>query len=195
MCTIRLRHLLQLTLPLALALMAALPATAQVTDTPEAANGDSSYTLNTGDHVQVTVFEEPDLSISAVLDDTGSISYPLLGEIGVRGLTARQLASEITEGLRGRFLINPRVNVSIKEYRQFYMRGEVSSPGGYPFKPGLTVEKAVSMAGGFTSRASKSQFFIVSDDSANDNEEARRKAKLNSRIRPGDIIHIEQSFF
>jgi protein involved in polysaccharide export with SLBB domain len=195
-CTIRLRHLLRLALPLVLALIVvALPATAQVTDTPKAANGDSSYTLNTGDHVQVTVFEEPDLSVSAVLDDTGSISYPLLGEIRVRGLTARQLASEITEGLRGRFLINPRVNVSIKEYRQFYMRGEVSSPGGYPFKPGLTVEKAVSMAGGFTSRASKSQFYIVPDDSADDNEEARRKAKLNSRIRPGDIIHIEQSFF
>jgi protein involved in polysaccharide export with SLBB domain len=75
------------------------------------------------------------------------------------------------------------------------VRGEVSSPGGYTFKPGLTVEKAISMAGGFTSRASKSAFYIISDDSADDNDEARRKAKLNSRIRPGDIIHIEQSFF
>ena len=195
-CTIRLRHLLRLTL--ALALMAALPATAQLTGTPDAPKGDSSYTLNTGDHVQVTVFEEPDLSVSAILDDTGSISYPLLGEIGVRGLTARQLASKITEGLRGRFLINPRVNVSIREYRQFFVRGEVSSPGGFPFNPGLTVEKAVSMAGGFTSRASKSQFYIISDDSTvsnEGNEEERRSAKLNSRIRPGDIIHIEQSFF
>ena len=151
----------------------------------------SSYTLNTGDHVQVFVFEEPDLSIGAVLDDTGAISYPLLGELKVRGLTARELETKITEGLRGRFLINPRVNVSILEYRQFYVRGEGSSPGGFPFKPGLTLEKAVSMAGGFTSRASKSKFFIVSDDS----EESRRDATLASRIRPGDIIHIEQSFF
>jgi protein involved in polysaccharide export with SLBB domain len=155
----------------------------------------SSYTLNTGDQVQVTVFEEPDLSITAVLDDTGAISYPLLGEIKIRGLTARELEGKVSEGLRGRFLINPRVNVSIIEYRQFYVRGEVSSPGGYPFKPGLTVEKAVSMAGGFSTRASKSAFYIISDDSADDNDEARRKAKLNSRIRPGDIIHIEQSFF
>jgi protein involved in polysaccharide export with SLBB domain len=155
----------------------------------------SSYTLNTGDQVQITVFEEPDLSITAVLDDTGAISYPLLGEINIRGLTARELEGKVSEGLRGRFLINPRVNVSIIEYRQFYVRGEVSSPGGYPFKPGLTVEKAVSMAGGFSTRASKSAFYIISDDSADDNDEARRKAKLNSRIRPGDIIHIEQSFF
>jgi polysaccharide biosynthesis/export protein VpsN len=170
-------------------LLLAMPMQAQETDAA------SSYTLNTGDHVQVTVFEEPDLSISAVLDDTGAISYPLLGELKVRGLTARQLETEITEGLRGRFLINPRVNVSIREYRPFFVRGEVASPGGFPFKPGLTVEKAVSMAGGFTTRASKSKFYIVSDDSAASEEETRRSATLNSRIRPGDILHIEQSFF
>lgn len=161
----------------------------------EEADGTSSYILNTGDHVQVTVFEEPDLSISAVLDDTGAISYPLLGELQVRGLTVRQLESRITEGLRGRFLINPRVNVAIREYRPFFVRGEVTSPGGFPFKPGLTVEKAVSMAGGFTSRASNREFYIISDDSADDGEDARRKAVLSTHIRPGDIIHIEQSFF
>jgi protein involved in polysaccharide export with SLBB domain len=182
---LRLHHLPQL----ALLLMLALPALAVESE------GASSYTLNTGDHVQVTVFEEPDLSISAILDDTGAISYPLLGEVQVRGLTARQLATRITEGLRGRFLINPRVNVSIREYRQFFVRGEVESPGGFSFKPGLTVEKAVSMAGGFTSRASKSKFYIISDDSTTGNEEARRSAELSSRVRPGDIVHIEQSFF
>ena len=155
----------------------------------------SSYRLNTGDHVQVTVFEEPDLSVDAILDDTGAISYPLLGELKVRGLTARELETEITNGLKGRFLINPRVNVSIKEYRPYFVRGEVSNPGSYAFKPGLTVEKAVSMAGGFTSRASKSKFYIVSDDSPVDEEGTRRGATLGSRIRPGDIIHIEQSFF
>lgn len=157
--------------------------------------GFSSYTLNTGDHVQITVFEEPDLSLSAILDDTGAISYPLLGELKVSGLTLRELETKITEGLRGRFLINPRVNVAIKEYRPFFVRGEVNSPGEYPFKPGLTVEKAVSLAGGFTSRASKSKFYIVSDDSLKGNGEVRKAASLTSRIRPGDVINIEQSFF
>ena len=170
-------------------LLLALPALAQESEAV------SSYTLNTGDHVQVTVFEEPDLSVSAILDDTGAISYPLLGEVQVRGLTARELETEITESLRGRFLINPRVNVSIAEYRPYFMRGEVSSPGSFPFKPGLTVEKAVSMAGGFTSRASKSKFYIVSDDTSENDEGSRRSATLSSRIRPGDVIHIEQSFF
>ena len=184
-----LSYLLCTALLCAAQLFVAVPTLAQEAD------GVSSYTLNTGDNVQVTVFEEPDLSISAVLDDTGAISYPLLGELRVRGLTARQLENEITEGLRGRFLINPRVNVSIREYRPFFVSGEVSSPGGFPFKPGLTVEKAVSMAGGFTTRASKSKFYIVSDDSSVSEEETRRSATLSSRIRPGDILHIEQSFF
>lgn len=155
----------------------------------------TAYTLNTGDHVEITVFEEPDLSISAILDDRGAISYPLLGEIKVRGLTPRQLENTITDGLRGRFLVNPRVNVAIKEYRPFFVRGEVANPGGFPFKPGLTVEKAVAMAGGFTSRASKSEFYIISDDAADGKGEQRRPADLGSRIRPGDVINIEQSFF
>ena len=182
--TIHIRYLLCAAL-----LLLALPALAQENQ------DDSSYTLNTGDHVQVTVFEEPDLSISAVLDDTGAISYPLLGELHVRGLTARELRAEITERLRGRFLINPRVNVSIVEHRPFFVRGEVSNPGSFPFKPGLTLEKAVSMAGGFTSRASKSKFYIVSDDRPDEEQGERKNANLASRIRPGDIIHIEQSFF
>ena len=186
--TIYLRQLLCTAL-LLLLLLLALPTLAQDGDSA------SSYILNTGAHVQVTVFEEPDLSVSAILDDTGAISYPLLGQVKVRGLTARQLESRITESLRGRFLINPRVNVSITEYRPYFMRGEVSSPGSYPFKPGLTVEKAVSMAGGFSDRASKSKFYIVSDDSSTSDEEKRKSATLDSRIRPGDIIHIEQSFF
>lgn len=179
-------HLL---LPLVL-LLAVMPLLAD--DTTEAA---TTYTLNTGDHVQVTVFEEPDLSIDAVLDDTGAISFPLLGEIMVRGLTPRQLEATITEGLRGRFLINPRVNVAIKEYRPFFVRGEVTNPGGFPFKPGLTVEKAISLAGGFTSRASKSEFYIISDDTLQSDSGKGKRAQLTTRIRPGDVINIEQSFF
>ena len=182
--TLNIRHML-----CALLLLLALPAPAQESDDV------LSYTLNTGDHVQVTVFEEPDLSISAKLDDNGAISYPLLGELQARGLTARQLETKITEGLRGRFLINPRVNVSITEYRPYFMRGEVGRSGSFPFKPGLTVEKAVSIAGGFTARASKSKFYIVSDDGNEGEEGTRKRATLGTRIRPGDVIHIEQSFF
>jgi len=150
----------------------------------------SNYTLNTGDRIAIEVFDEPELSVQALVDDSGALSYPLLGAVQVAGLTVRQLEVNLTEGLRGRFLINPRVSVAIVEYRPFFVRGEVAKPGDYAFTPGLTVQKAVSIAGGFTDRASRTKFFITSD---NDGE--RRGVAINDRVAPGDIIEIEESFF
>ena len=150
----------------------------------------SNYTFNTGDRIAIEVFDEPELSVQALVDDSGALSYPLLGAVQVAGLTVRQLEANLTEGLRGRFLINPRVSVAILEYRPFFVRGEVAKPGNYAFTPGLTVQKAVSIAGGFTDRASRTKFFITSD---NDGE--RRSVAINDRVAPGDIIEIEESFF
>ena len=63
-----------------------------------AQQGISNYTLNTGDRIAVEVFGEPDLSIEAVVDDSGAISYPLLGAVMVTGQTARQLESTLVPG-------------------------------------------------------------------------------------------------
>lgn len=150
----------------------------------------SGYTFNTGDRIAIEVFDEPELSVKSLVDDSGVLSYPLLGEVQVAGLTVRQLESNLTDGLRGRFLINPRVSVAIIEYRPFFVRGEVAKPGSYAFTPGLTVQKAVSIAGGFTDRASRTKFFITSDSGGD-----RRGVFINDRVAPGDIVEIEESFF
>ncbi|MEM1153348.1 MAG: polysaccharide biosynthesis/export family protein, partial [Pseudomonadota bacterium] len=76
--------------PLAALIVFSANANAQ-SEEQDALIGAASYQLNTGDNVRITVFEEPDLSITAVLDDSGAISYPLLGELNIRGLTAREL--------------------------------------------------------------------------------------------------------
>jgi polysaccharide export outer membrane protein len=68
----------------------------------------------------------------------------------------------------------------------------VYKPGGYPYVPGLTVLKAVSLAGGFKDRASKRNMFVVRDGAAND---ARKRVELDTVIYPGDILTIEESFF
>ncbi len=154
--------------------------------------GLSVYTLGAGDTIRVTVFGEEDLSLETILNDAGSLSYPFLGELAIKGLTVSQLERLITSGLKGPYLIDPRVSVSIIEYRQFYVNGEVEEPGGFSFQPGMTLRKAVSLAGGFSERASKSKFFIISDD---DPSMAPRSSKLEAAISPGDIIIIEQSFF
>ncbi len=154
--------------------------------------GLSSYTLGAGDRVAIKVFGEDDLSLEALLNDAGSFSYPFLGELNAKGLTVSQLETLIIDGLRGPYLVDPKVSVTIVEYRRFYVRGEVNKPGGFPYEPGMTVQKAVSLAEGFTDRASRSKFYIVSDNEA---QEEPRLAKLNTLIRPGDIVTIEESFF
>jgi polysaccharide export outer membrane protein len=171
-------------LALVLALVYCLPAVA--------AGGLSGYALGSGDTVRIQVYGEQDLTIEAQLSDAGTVSYPFLGELRLLGLTVGQLQDKITAGLKGDYLIDPKVTVTILEYRQFYINGEVKRPGGFPFQPGLTVSKAVSLAEGFTERASRSNIFIISDS---DDTQTPRRAELNSPVKPGDIITIEQSFF
>jgi polysaccharide export outer membrane protein len=154
---------------------------------------DTQYSLGAGDLIRITVFEEEDLSFDELLvGDRGVISYPFLDEIKVEGNSTKELEQKIIDGLIGDYLIDPKVTVSIIEYRNFYVNGEVEDPGGFPFKPGLSVRKAISLAGGLTDRASKSNIFIVHDD---DNEKTPNRVTLNSRVKPGDSITIEQSFF
>jgi polysaccharide export outer membrane protein len=154
---------------------------------------DAQYSLGSGDLISITVFEEPDLSFEQLLiGDRGVISYPFLGDIRVGKNTTNQLEQQIVDGLIGDYLIDPKVTVSIIEYRNFYINGEVENPGGFPFKPGLSVRKAISLAGGLTDRASRSNIFIVHDD---DSQQVQNKVSLNSPVRPGDSITVEQSFF
>lgn len=176
---------------LALGLLVILPGIAH------AADGDdllSRYRLASGDVLSIYVLGEDDLKREKVrLTDAGTIQYPVLGEIHVKGLTTGELEQKITFGLRkADYLKKPKVTVSIDEYRPFFINGEVGRPGGYPYVPGLTVLKAVSLAGGFKDRASKTNMFVVRDGTPN---EQRKKVALDTAIYPGDILTIEESFF
>lgn len=153
---------------------------------------DSTYKLGAGDTISILVYGEDELSMETLLSDSGRINYPFLGQIMVKGLTIEQLKDRIQKGLKGDYLIDPSVHVSIVEYRPFFINGEVKQPGGYAFQPGLTVNKAVALAGGFTSRASKSSIFVTSTDTP---DKKPKQVKLDASIMPGDIITIEQSFF
>jgi polysaccharide export outer membrane protein len=157
-----------------------------------AATTDSAYRLDTGDRIRIWVYGEDDLTVETRLGDSGVISYPFLGDIKVAGLTVSRLEDLVTERLKGPYLVDPRVTVDIVEYRDFYVNGEVEDPGGYPFEPGLTVRKAISIAGGFKERAAKDKVYIIHEDQ---DESARRRVSLDSRVRPGDIITVQQSFF
>ena len=153
----------------------------------------SSYKLGSGDMISVRVLGEEDLRREKVrLSDAGTLSFPVLGEIRVKGMTVGALEDYITRGLKGRYLLNPQVTVAIEEYRNFYVNGMVEKPGGYPFAPGLTVRKAISIAGGFKERASREKINIIHDD---DPKQTPQKVDLNTAVLPGDILTIEESFF
>lgn len=159
------------------------------------------YRLGAGDLINIGVYNEPDLSLEVRIGLSGKISFPLLGDIKVAGLSPKDVENKLLERLKGPFLIDPSVTVSIVEYRPFYVTGEVEKPGSYAFHPGLTVDKAISVAGGFTERASKSKIYVIHDNAARVGlSEQKRSAKrrivqLYDVVQPGDVITVEQSFF
>ena len=153
----------------------------------------SNYRLGSGDVITIEVLGEEDLKRERIrLSDAATISYPILGEIRLSGKTVGELERIIREGLRGRYLVNPQVTVTINEYRNFYINGQIRQPGGYPYIPGLTVIKAVSLAGGFSERAAQDKIYIVRE---NDPKQERSKVGLNEAVHPGDIVTVEESFF
>ena len=93
------------------------------------------YLLGTGDMVRIQVYNEEDLYLEARVSDTGTISYPFLGELQVKGISLAKLEVLITSRLKGDYLINPKVSIDMIEYRQFYVNGEIEDAGGFPYQP------------------------------------------------------------
>ena len=151
------------------------------------------YTLNAGDAVRVYVYGEPELSFDNLLvGQNGRIAYPFLGEITVSGKSAAGVQSLLINGLKPDYLVDPRVSVSVVKYRSFFVNGEVKSPGGLDFQPGLTLRKAISLAGGFTERANRKKIFVITDS---DQSRSEQEVGLDYKVQPGDIFTVRDTFF
>ena len=150
-----------------------------------------SYTLSAGDEVSIVVFGEDDLTMDIKLNENGQINFPLLGAINASGMSVAELEATITRELSGAYLVNPDVRVSVAEYRQVFINGEVNAPGGYDYKPGLTLDKAIALAGGLTDRASTRRMFVVRAAEAGSQE----KLSLADPVGPGDTVTIQEGFF
>ena len=154
-----------------------------------AARSTGEYRLDAGDEIKVHVLGESSMDVSVTLGADGVIRYPFLGNIHVSGMTAPELEQKITRELANGYLSDPQVRVTIEKFRPFYASGEVKRPGAYPYQPGLTVRKAISLAGGFTDKADENKVFL------DHTGEASKKVKLDQRMQPGDILTVKQSFF
>jgi polysaccharide export outer membrane protein len=151
------------------------------------------YRLGSGDAIKITVFGESDLSLEARVDEGGRIPYPFLGQLEVAGKTPKELERSLADALAGDYLVDPRVSVAVVAYRPFFVNGQVRDPGSYAFQPGMTVRKAVSLAGGFTERASESRIVLIAEGQRD--RERGRRVSLDEAIGPGDILTVEESFF
>lgn len=168
-------------------------ATPEVVDTPttELVQVDD-YRLGRGDQISIQVFDEPDLSIGATVGASGVINYSYLGDIQVGGKTVDEVEETISSLLENGYLVNPSVNITVTQFRSFFINGEVRNPGSYPFQPGLTLDKAIALAGGLTDRASTRKMFLIR---GNATKKTSSKIGFSAAIAPGDIISIEEGFF
>lgn len=150
-----------------------------------------NYVLGDGDRISIKVYGEDDLSMDILLSARGSFDYPYLGRLEAAGKSVGQLQRIIERGLRGDYLVDPKVTVNVIQFRKFYVNGEVNHPGGYDYQPGLTIAKAIAIAGGFTDRASRNKIQMTDAK----NGLTQKNVGLSQAVGPGDIIVVEQSFF
>ena len=177
-----------LLLPLFLLLSFVLPLQA----TAQGEVNRAEYRLATGDTIYVRVYGEDDLTMRLAVPSDGSVDYAFVGKIQLAGKTIDDLEQEITRRLKGDYLVDPRVSVSMAEFRNFYVQGEVARRGGFAWQPGLTVRTAIVLAGGLKERASGSKWYLVPEGGT---ESDRRKVSEDDPVNPGDTLIIEQSFF
>jgi len=150
------------------------------------------YTLDSGDKVRVVVFGQDALSNTYTVDAQGQITLPLIGAVEARGRTTRALGSAIAGRLKEGYIRDPSVAVEVETYRPFFVLGEVTYPGQYPYVPNMTVESAVAIAGGFTPRAAKDTVTITRRQQG---APMRLKLPLTASIRPGDTIAVSERWF
>lgn len=150
------------------------------------------YRIGPGDTIKISVYDEPDLTIQTKVSKSGVVNFPFLDDIEVVGLTSKQIETKVYDGLLGDYLIHPQISVSIIDYRPFFIHGQVKQPGGYSYQVGLTLDKAIAIAGGLGTRASKTDWKVTR---IVEGKTITIKADITTRVQPDDIIKIEQTFF
>ena len=151
-----------------------------------------SYRLGSNDLVHIQVYGEDELNVESKIDGDGNIHYPLLGILSAAGKTVRELQDDLTARLAAGYVRNPKVTVYVVRHRNIYVSGEVKTAGAYPYEEGLTVHKAITMAGGFTDKAAESSTKVLRMIEGNEQSVA---VDLDALIQPGDILVIPRSFF
>ncbi len=161
------------------------------------------YTIGPTDVIKITVFNEPELSRTVRVAADGTISFPLLGNVEVAGLTPTALEEKLEKLLGERYLVEPQVSVEILEYnsQKVYVLGAVKEPGYYELRGPTTLLEVISRAGGITSDAGKA-IVITSKDTGGEakvrviNREkllVEGEVSLDVRVSGGDVVYVPRA--
>ncbi len=110
------------------------------------------YIVGEGDVLEIKVYENDDLSTTVRVSASSTIRVPLVGEISVKDMTVSQVSAKIEEMLEDGYLVNPQVDVFIKEHRskKAIILGQIKNPGQYELRGRVTILEFISTAGGLT---------------------------------------------
>jgi len=151
------------------------------------------YRVAPGDRLRVTVLSDTELSGEYEVDSTGMISPRMAGRVVVLGMTMPEIETMLADRYRsGGYLRNPRMSVDLVSRRPFYIIGEISRPGSFPYVSGINVVQAIAIAGGYTRRASKTRITIQRFNAQQGQEETVTE---DSPVGPGDIIRVPERWF
>lgn len=164
----------------------------------------ASDRLGTGDSVRVTVFQYPDLTTDARVSQRGTITFPLVGEVKVGGLTPADAGSEIARQLkRGKFMLNPQVTVAMTELRsrQVSILGQVNKPGRYALDNNSSkLTDVLALAGGVAAAGADTVSIVLNRDGQLQKLEIDVAAMVrtgdlskNIDIQNGDTIYVQRA--
>jgi polysaccharide export outer membrane protein len=178
----------------ALIATAFLHAVAMASASGQTVNSVPQYQLGSGDRLSVVFFGKHvgDLSGEYEIDGAGLIPMPLVGSIRIQGMTVAEAEAAIKAAYKPDYVKEPRISIQVLNYRPFYIMGQVTSPGSYPYVNGISVLEAVVIAGGFTKRAKESKMQIIRGTDAS---RTKQEATPDTIILPGDVIEVPQRYF
>jgi polysaccharide export outer membrane protein len=157
-----------------------------------AATAYAPYTLAAGDRLRIIVFGQDALSNTYSVDGAGRIAMPLIGSVPVLGLDPPTVEREIAARLRNGFVREPRVSVEVEAFRPFFVLGEVTNAGQYPYLEAMTVRTAVAIAGGFGPRGYQGAVDLTR---VIDGNPVTGRVPLDTPLRPGDTITVRERIF
>lgn len=150
------------------------------------------YVLDSGDRVRITVFEQEALTNTYSVDQGGYIAFPLVGPVPARGNSAHQLEALLAGKLKNGYLRDPDISVEIDRYRPIFVMGEVGAAGQYSYVPGMTVQKAIAVAGGFTPRGNQGTVDITRSING---KVMTGRVVTSDPLLPGDTVYVRERLF